>query len=261
MRSTIPKIFNYGAMAFMAGLLVLSMTLSKPSLGEGGTPKIQILPREVTSQPFDFSFTIELQPDINALSSFSVLVNGADVTFSLIIAALKTPGLVSFPDSATLKLALPGISLPEGTFKIDVNATSSSGEKASDSVTYTIGVPPPTTPPPALISYARNVKPIFDKNCAIPGCHSGRNPQAGMDLSTPFAPGVGAVGVSSQEVPTLLRIKPGDPEGSYLVHKIQGTQAQVGGFGGRMPLTGPPFLSDEEIQLIRKWIGQGAQNN
>ena len=40
------------------------------------------------------------------------------------------------------------------------------------------------------------------------------------------------VNVASNEVPSLKRVKPGDPDNSYLVQKVEGTAA----VGGRMPL-------------------------
>jgi len=58
----------------------------------------------------------------------------------------------------------------------------------------------------------------------------------------------------------LLRVKAGDPDSSYLVHKIQGTQGTVGGSGGRMPLGRSP-LSQDNINTIRDWISAGALNN
>jgi hypothetical protein len=67
------------------------------------------------------------------------------------------------------------------------------------------------------------------------------------------------VNVQSNES-SLLRVKPSEPDSSYLVHKVQGTQSSVGGSGGQMPLGGTP-LSQEQINLIRQWITDGAQNN
>ena len=61
------------------------------------------------------------------------------------------------------------------------------------------------------------------------------------------------VGVPSFEVPELNRVSPGDPDNSYLVQKIEGTQA----IGGQMPLGGPP-LSQELMDLVRQWISEGA---
>jgi hypothetical protein len=62
------------------------------------------------------------------------------------------------------------------------------------------------------------------------------------------------VGIASSEAPNIQRVKPGDPNNSYLIHKIEGTAA----VGARMPLGGPP-LPQPTILVIRQWISQGAQ--
>lgn len=109
------------------------------------------------------------------------------------------------------------------------------------------------------IQFARDVQPLFSANCAFSGCHAGAQPQQGMNLSAGVAY-ASIVNVLAVEQPSLRRVRPLLPDSSYLVHKIQGTQASVGGFGDRMPLGGP-YLSDSEIALIRDWILIGAKNN
>jgi hypothetical protein len=106
--------------------------------------------------------------------------------------------------------------------------------------------------------FAADVQPIFTDNCAFSGCHAGSNPAQGMNLSDGQAY-ANIVNVQSNEA-SLLRVKPSEPDSSYLVHKIQGTQGSVGGSGGQMPLGGMA-LSQEQINLIREWITDGAQNN
>ncbi len=97
---------------------------------------------------------------------------------------------------------------------------------------------------------------IFTPSCAKSGCHAGSSPQQGMNLSAGQTFG-NIVAVASQEAPPLNRVQPGDPDNSYLVQKIEGTAS----VGGRMPLDGPPFLSNAQIQSIRAWIAAGAENN
>jgi hypothetical protein len=125
----------------------------------------------------------------------------------------------------------------------------------------TLGVPSPL-PPAATISLSRDVQPIFNRNCTLSGCHSGGSPQASLSLEADkiFDPVVGAVGVPSKEAPGLKRIDPGSSVSSYLVAKLEGNQASVGGIGDRMPLGSSP-LDPIEIQVIRDWIDQGAQDN
>ncbi len=113
--------------------------------------------------------------------------------------------------------------------------------------------------PVGSVTFSADVQPIFTANCALSGCHAGSAPAMGQNLSEGVAY-ANIVGVPSREVPALNRIEPDEPDGSYLIHKIQDTQASVGGFGGRMPLGGGA-LSDDEIAAIRAWVAQGAPNN
>jgi hypothetical protein len=99
-----------------------------------------------------------------------------------------------------------------------------------------------------------DVQPIFTKKCAHPSCH-GVAKSAGMQLSAGAAYD-NIVNVKSSEAPHFMRIKPSEPDSSYLVMKIEGKQ-QV---GARMPLTGGP-LADKDIQTIRSWVKAGAKNN
>ncbi len=97
---------------------------------------------------------------------------------------------------------------------------------------------------------------IFTPSCAKSGCHAGSSPAQGQNLSAgqTFS---NVVGVPSNEVPSLNRVEPGDPDNSYLVRKVMGTASA----GSRMPLDGPPFLTNAQIQSIRDWISAGAKNN
>jgi len=63
--------------------------------------------------------------------------------------------------------------------------------------------------------------------------------------------------VRSVEQPALLRVQPGDPDASYLVHKLEG---RVGISGRRMPFT-PPYMSEGQILILRRWIEIGAPRN
>ncbi|MFQ5704896.1 MAG: hypothetical protein ACE5HT_12850 [Gemmatimonadales bacterium] len=110
-----------------------------------------------------------------------------------------------------------------------------------------------------MISFAAEVQPIFTARCALSGCHAGPTPQQGMNLSEGLAFS-NIVNVPANEVSGLMRVRPNSPDSSYLVHKIEGTQGNVGGSGGRMPLSGC-CLAQDQIDLIRTWIGEGAVNN
>lgn len=92
---------------------------------------------------------------------------------------------------------------------------------------------------------------VFTPICST--CHTGAAAPLGLRLDEGAAYAL-LVNAPSTEVPSLLRVNPGDPSSSYLIQKLEGT-AQV---GGRMPLGGPP-LPQETIAVIRQWIIEGAQ--
>ena len=50
---------------------------------------------------------------------------------------------------------------------------------------------------------------------------------------------------------------PGRPCRSILYQKVNAGPP----FGGRMPLDGPPYLSDADLQRIADWIAEGARDN
>jgi hypothetical protein len=95
---------------------------------------------------------------------------------------------------------------------------------------------------------------IFSPNCTQ--CHAGASAPLGFSLEASVSYG-NLVNVQSVEVPELMRVRPGQPDSSYLVWKIEGTSGIA---GGRMP-SGLSPLSAEEIQAIRDWIADGALQN
>ena len=112
---------------------------------------------------------------------------------------------------------------------------------------------------PGEVSFSQQVQPILTDRCAFSGCHASTSPAAEQSLAEGLAY-VNVYNVPSQELPSMDRVEPGDPDQSYLVHKIQGTHLDVGGSGLRMPRGQEP-LSQDQINLIRAWIQQGARNN
>jgi hypothetical protein len=92
---------------------------------------------------------------------------------------------------------------------------------------------------------------VFTPICTA--CHTGATAPLGLRLDVGVSYAM-LVNVASVEDPTRKRIDPGNPDASYLVHKIEGTAS----VGGRMPLGGAP-LPPETIAVIRQWITEGAQ--
>jgi len=99
----------------------------------------------------------------------------------------------------------------------------------------------------AEVSYQSDVLPILQTSCL--GCHGGPNEdgeiviELGYDMTT-----YEGLMAGSDYGPV---IEPGDPDGSLFLEMI---------VNGDMPEEGDP-LSPEQIEIIRTWIAEGAQNN
>lgn len=104
-------------------------------------------------------------------------------------------------------------------------------------------------------TFARIQSEIFTPTCAQLGCHDplGQQQQQVLSAGRAYA---SIVNKPSVEMPSLMRILPGDPSNSYLYRKITG----IGITGDRMPQGRPP-LTAAQIKLIRDWILRGAPND
>jgi hypothetical protein len=99
------------------------------------------------------------------------------------------------------------------------------------------------------VSFERDIQPKLKEAC---NCH-----QSDPVLMAPFSLKMGEaygnlVGAPSLQLPSMMRVKPGSLNESYLWHKINGTQAEVGGSGTIMPSTVP--LRQDERDLFGRWI-------
>lgn len=94
------------------------------------------------------------------------------------------------------------------------------------------------------ISYETQVKPILNKHCIK--CHGGVKMNGGLSLITREET---IVPVKSGKVP----IVPGHPDQSELIRRLLLDDPE-----DRMPQDAPP-LSAKEIDILKKWIAQGAE--
>ena len=107
-----------------------------------------------------------------------------------------------------------------------------------------MGSPSNVVFPPDSVSYLQHVQPLFDQTCALSGCHDAGAPPERVKLTS--------WGETVIQMPGI--VVPGNPGNSELVLRIQGTTGQ------RMPLNRNP-LNDNQINGIRVWIAEGAQQN
>lgn len=94
-------------------------------------------------------------------------------------------------------------------------------------------------------SFAKDVKPIIDAKCA--NCHA-RRIKGGYSVET-----YDKTMSSGDYAPNIVA---GDAANSTLAKMLRGVKTPA---GGQMPPSRP--LKIEQIELIERWINQGAQNN
>ena len=92
--------------------------------------------------------------------------------------------------------------------------------------------------------------------CANGYCHGGGAGGFRMDHSSAQALHDSIVNVESQA--RMYYVVPENDRMSYLINKLDGTQGQlVSGAGERMP-PGGGYLSFEQLEVLRRWINDGA---
>lgn len=133
------------------------------------------------------------------------------------------------------------------------------GTAACDQKLSTLAGPTPDLLP----TFASIQKDIFEAtdssgrtSCVT--CHTnvGRNPAGGLNLLHDLAYDQ-LVNVAAGQVPSLKYVVPGDSVNSYLAAKIDG---RAGIVGRRMPFN-PPYLTDGQILILKRWIELGAPRN
>lgn len=103
---------------------------------------------------------------------------------------------------------------------------------------------------PTLVSIQTNV---FDKSCALSGCHDGGG-DSGLDLRSGKSH-ADLVGIDAVKAKGVMRVVAGNPKESFLYVKI----TQPGsGQGSRMP-QGAAALPSQHIEAVREWIANGAK--
>lgn len=173
----------------------------------------------------------------------------------------------------SLVLGLLGGCSDESSSSSTAAASSSSGS-GSDCFDYTTF--DGTTP---VVGFAADVLPIFQQSCSLSSsCHgneagTGGKPYMGTKkdvVPTPqqiqliFDQNVGAQSVKETD---MSIVEPGDPERSFLMYKMDGVFdcpilecTAKNACGTKMP-QGGPTLSQEQRDIVRLWIAQGAKND
>lgn len=96
---------------------------------------------------------------------------------------------------------------------------------------------------------------VFSTKCANPTCHDGSFEPDFRTIQSTYASLVYHPVIKNDDNNSFdFRVVPGDADASWLMRRVT-----VDDVLGKMPLYAPS-LSDEEVENIRKWINNGAQD-
>ena len=95
---------------------------------------------------------------------------------------------------------------------------------------------------PSKVYFQNSIKPIISSNCAKSGCHDAITREEGLDLSTYSG--------------IMKIVKPGKPSSSEIMEKLNETDPT-----DRMPPAPESALTQEQKDLIARWIREGAMDS
>jgi hypothetical protein len=157
-------------------------------------------------------------------------------------AQLHIAAAASVPAAGTTNLTIKD----SGTDDSPVDG-SASGE-SEIVITITVGASP-------AVSFSSEIQPIFTNRCVNAGCHPGGGGPFSLQTGQSYAALVGVTATTGGCAGTLQRVRQSFADSSALVRRLEGTTC-----GPQMPFGLTP-IPQSEINLIRTWINQGANNN
>lgn len=115
------------------------------------------------------------------------------------------------------------------------------------------GAAPKAADPCDGVTFSQDVAPVFASTCALAGCHKGPNGAMGLVLDA----GAAYDNIVDKQAlgSTKKIVAPGDPEGSFLLDRVQAANGAT-----IMPPVGDPVPASS-IDAIRCWIAAGATND
>ncbi len=231
------------------GTYTLQVTVSD---GRGGSVQgiINISVRKV-NQPPTVAATITGSSSLLAgdTGTFSISASDPDgdpLTYSWAQTTPATQGIwVSSTTGSSAQWYSPVVSA-QTSFTLSVSVTDGQSTPVVRTITVPVSVP----------HYSADIQSIWD-TVPCTGCHGS---SGGLNLGQTVSYG-NLVNASTTyaQCSTLKRVKPGDPNNSALIRKMEGTTC-----GSRMPLNANPPYFDQHPGLlirVRSWILAGAAND
>jgi hypothetical protein len=154
---------------------------------------------------------------------------------------------VASSQTGTASWALAGV--PQASdYRVHISCTDGNGLVGNG-----LSGPFSVSAPARAVPYT-DVQAIFTASCNSMQCHDATAPQGGLNL-TAASSYAELYDQPSGDCPATKLVKPGSPNESYLMHKLEGSGPCF--VGTRMPKTMPALAADK-LQTVRDWISSGA---
>lgn len=114
--------------------------------------------------------------------------------------------------------------------------------------------------PRETVSYSQDIQPVFTTNCSFPGCHNSIDKRAGIDLTSWESLILNGSDFGAEVIPYNSRW-------SHMLMHINRVDTNISPFSEPlMPKVKVPYANGQPllrntIELITKWIDQGAKND
>jgi hypothetical protein len=181
--------------------------------------------------------TLRVVPDMATIFAGQSLQLAVDPLIPVTWNLTDGPGKLS---ADGLFMAPAALGTSERVTRIVATAVADTSRKAAVLIT----IVDPAFVADTSVCYTRDVVPLISSNCTMSGCHDGSDDEA--RALTSYAGIMQYVRNGSNGKPSATRSK------LYTVLRESGDD--------RMPRDRAP-LSDAQVELIRRWIDEGARNN
>jgi len=114
--------------------------------------------------------------------------------------------------------------------------------------------------PGETVSYSKDIQPIFTSSCSFPGCHNSIDKQAGIDMT-------GWQSLLMNGSVYGAEVIPYNSKWSHMIQHINRVDTNITPFSeplmpkAKLPYTDGQPLTRNTVEIIVKWIDQGAKND
>lgn len=219
------------------------MPQGKPPLSNADIDLVRAWINEGAPGPMAPAFT-------RTATATTTATQSATLTATLTPSATATPTITISP---TPSISPTGTLPPSPTVTLTATRTATRTASPTASATEKPTILPGST-------FAEIQQNIFNASCLNEGCHNLTDQAGGqvLDAESSYAQLVNVTPTLPNAVARgLLRVKPGDPDASFLYIKLSLPRAFDPVFSARMPQAAPA-LPSEQIEQVRAWILRGA---